>query len=176
MNTEQTDTTSGQSGQGQNNDNSKGQENDHSQIPQPAPANWQQLFNDLQAIVLKQGEELRLLRQQQVPAVVNVPEAPSVSVPVIGQQSGVENRLEPLYERFRKQQPPVFEGSADPTKAEQWMSMLTTMLDFMRVVGNERVACAAYMFREDARIWWEVVGQTKDVNLLSWEEFQSFFK
>ncbi|XP_062116236.1 uncharacterized protein LOC133830299 [Humulus lupulus] len=175
MNPEQTDTTAGQSGQGQNNDNSQGQENDHSQIPQSAPANWQHLFSDLQAIVLKQGEELRLLRQQQVPAVVNVPEAPSVSVPVIGQQHGVENRLEPLYERFRKQQPSVFEGSADPIKAEQWMSMLNTILDFMKVVGSERVACAAYMFREDARIWWEVVGQTKDVNLLSWEEFQTLF-
>ena len=59
MNPEQTDTTAGQSGQGQNNDNSQGQENDQSQIPQPTPANWQQFFNDLQAIVLKQGEELR---------------------------------------------------------------------------------------------------------------------
>ena len=107
MNPEQTDMSAGQSDPGQNN-NSQGQENDQSQVPQPAPANWQQLFNDLQAIVLKQGEELRLLRQQQVPAVVNVSEAPSVSVPVAGQLPEVGNKWEPLYERFRKQQPPVF--------------------------------------------------------------------
>ena len=49
--------------------------------------------------------------------------------------------------------------------------MITTILDFMRVVGNERVACATYMFREDARIWWEVISQTINVNALSWEEF-----
>ena len=55
------------------------------------------------------------------------------------------------------------------------MSTITTILDFMRVSGNERVACATYMFREDARIWWEVITQTKNVNALSWEEFQTLF-
>ena len=94
------------------------------------------MFNDLQATVLKQGEELRLLRQQQVPAVASVSEAPPVSVPAAEQLPEVGNKWEPLYERFRKQQPPVFEGSADPAKAEQWMSMITTILDFMRVTGN----------------------------------------
>ena len=66
------------------------------------------MFNDLQTIVLKQGEELRLLRQQQVPVVASVAEAPSVSVPVTGQLPEVGNKWEPLYEQFRKQQPPVF--------------------------------------------------------------------
>ena len=51
------------------------------------------------------------------------------------------------------------------------MSMITTILDFMRVTGNGRVAYATYMFQEDARIWWEVITQTKNVNALSWEEF-----
>ena len=62
MNPGQTDTSAGQSDQGQNNNNSQGQENDQSQIPQPAPVNWQQIVSDLQAIVLRQGEELRLLK------------------------------------------------------------------------------------------------------------------
>ena len=108
MNPGQTDTSAGQSDQGQNNNNSQGQENDQSQIPQLAPANWQQLFNELQATVLKQGDEICLLRQQQVPAVVSVSEAPLVSVPAAEQLPEVGNKWEPLYERFRKQQPPVF--------------------------------------------------------------------
>ena len=29
----------------------------------------------------------------------------------------------------------------------------------MKVEGNDRVACASHMLREDARIWWGVVGQ-----------------
>ena len=87
-------------------------------------------------------------------------------VPVV-QIGEVVNRWEPLYERFRKQQPPIFEGGPDPLKAEQWLTMITTILDFMRIEGHDRVACATYMLREDARIWWEVASQTRDVATLS---------
>ena len=79
----QTDSPAGQEDQGQN--NRQGQENDQNQIPQPAPDNWQQLFNDLHARVLRQEEEIGLLRQQQVPAGNSLPEAPPVSVPTVEQ-------------------------------------------------------------------------------------------
>ena len=81
---------------------------------------------------------------------------PPIMAPVV-QPLKVGNRWEPLYERFRRQHPPKIEGGPNPLKVEEWMSMMTSILDFMRVVGNERVACASYMFREDARIWWDVV-------------------
>ena len=92
MNAGQTDMSAGQSDQGQNNNNSQGQENDQSQIPQPAPVNWQQIISDLQATMLRQGEELRLLKQQQVPAVASVSEAPPVSVPVAEHLPEVGNK------------------------------------------------------------------------------------
>ena len=91
-----------------------------------------------------------------------------MSVPAAGQLPKVGNKWEPLYERFRKQQPPIFEGSAD-------MSMVTTILDFMRVVGNERVACATYMLRDDGCIWWEVASQTRDISTLTWVGFRDLF-
>ena len=69
----------------------------------------------------------------------------------------MENRWEPLYERFRKRHLPTIECGPDPLRVEQWMNMIFSILDFMRVEGNERVACASYMFRDDARIWWDVV-------------------
>ena len=53
--------------------------------------------------------------------------------------------------------------------------MVTAILNFIRVVGNETVACATYMFREDARIWWEVISQTRNVNTLDWEKFRTLF-
>ena len=53
--------------------------------------------------------------------------------------------------------------------------MITTILDFMKVSGNERVPYAIVMFRQDARTWREVITQTKDVSTLTWEEFQSLF-
>uniref|UniRef100_A0A803NJM2 Uncharacterized protein n=1 Tax=Cannabis sativa TaxID=3483 RepID=A0A803NJM2_CANSA len=50
----------------------------------------------------------------------------------------MENHLELLYERFRKRNLLVFEGGANPVKVEQWMSMITSIFDFMRVEDNNR--------------------------------------
>ncbi|XP_062080155.1 uncharacterized protein LOC133784904 [Humulus lupulus] len=51
----------------------------------------------------------------------------------------VENRMEPLFERFQKQHPPVFEGNIDPVQAEEWISGMERILNMMGVQGNERV-------------------------------------
>lgn len=82
---------------------------------------------------------------------------------------------EPLYERFRKQHPPTFDGSTDPLKAEQWLDMLSSILMFMGIEGNDRVACAVHTFRDDARIWWGVVTQIRDEETMTWEEFREVF-
>ena len=37
--------------------------------------------------------------------------------------------------------------------AEQWMDLVTSILDIMGVEGNDRVSCASYMLKGDARIW-----------------------
>ncbi|XP_062102962.1 uncharacterized protein LOC133813952 [Humulus lupulus] len=105
----------------------------------------------------KQAQELRELRQlrrqraQPAPLIRDFQQslAPILEIFQIG------NHLEPLYVRFWKQHPSMFEGSVDPWKAEHWMSMMGTIMDFTRVEGNDRVACATYMLRDDARIWWE---------------------
>ena len=99
-----------------------------------------------------------------------------VGVPVVAPAAGpqlamVENCLEPLYERFRKQHPPIFKGGPDPLEAEELMELITSTLDFMKVEGNDRVACASHMLRDDARILWGVVGQRRDVATMTWTEF-----
>ena len=76
---------------------------------------------------------------------------------------------EPLFERFQKQHPPTFEGRTNPLVAEQWMDDITSMCEFMKIEGTDRVACATYMLREDARIWWAVTSQIRDVSTMSWE-------
>ena len=113
------------------------------------------------------------MRQQAPSQVTGLPIQHNVAPVLV--QLVVENRWEPLYERFRKQHPPTFEGGPDPLRAEQWMNMISSILDFMRVQGNERVACASYMFREDARIWWDVVVQRRNVSVMTREEFRNLF-
>ena len=41
------------------------------------------------------------------------------------------NTIEPLYERFRKQEPLSFEGTTDPLVAEEWIRSIERILDFM---------------------------------------------
>ncbi|KAL5540527.1 hypothetical protein UlMin_045649 [Ulmus minor] len=85
------------------------------------------------------------------------------------------NSVEPLYERFRKQGPPTFEGSNDPLAAEEWLRNIERILDFMKLSNQERIMCATYKLTKDARYWWEVTGQTKDLETLSWIEFVQMF-
>ena len=50
---------------------------------------------------------------------------------------------EPVYERFRCQKPPRFEGTLDPTTAEEWIKRLQHIFNYMGLTDMERVACAA---------------------------------
>ncbi|XP_060973967.1 uncharacterized protein LOC133039156 [Cannabis sativa] len=112
-------------------------------------------------------------------APVKLPPQPPAAVPaapaVLAEQHVAGNRMEPLYERFKKQTPPVFLGGPDVLKAEQWLTVIERILNFMGVVGNDRVACSTFQFQEDALIWWEMVSLTKDVARMTWEEFRELF-
>ena len=55
------------------------------------------------------------------------------------------------------------------------MDDITSMCDFMKIGGTDRVACATFMLREDARTWWAVTSQIRDVSTMSWEQFQEVF-
>ena len=88
--------------------------------PPPAPvipAELQAMLAAMEARLLRAEEDARRYRRQaerQIPeAVVPPVQSPAPVLPVI-----VGNR-EPLFERFKKQHPPTFEGSTDPLVAEQ---------------------------------------------------------
>ena len=163
--------------------------NNQSQVHEPTPAvqppqvDLQQVVLQLQAsMAVMQAQMQQMFQQQQQgpAAIAPVVAAPPQAVPAVVPEvhpvpEAGGHRLEPIYERFRKQSPPVFEGGPDPTLAEQWMSMIKIVLDFMDLVGHDRVKCATYMFRKDARTWWDVISQTRDVSTLSWEDFVRLF-
>ena len=123
--------------------------------------------------MLRAEEESRMYRRQ-IERLTTDAVAPPVPAPVPVPPAAEVNR-EPLFERFRKQHLPTFEGNTDPLVAEQWMDLITSTLDFMGVIGNDRVSCASYMLRDDARIWWGVVSQIRDVRAMTWEQFQGLF-
>ena len=53
--------------------------------------------------------------------------------------------------------------------------MLSSILDFIGIEGNVRVACASHTFRDDVRIWWGIASQIRDVREMSWEQFREVF-
>ena len=59
--------------------------------------------------------------------------------------------IEPLYERFRKQHPPIFQGSSNTLVGEEWLRSIEDIFNFMRLNDQERVLCAIYMLRKDTR-------------------------
>ena len=74
-----------------------------------------------------------------------------------------------------KRNPPVFEGIVDPTMAEEWVSTIEKIFEFVQIENEEKVKCDVYMLRKDAKIWWEVVVKSRDVARMTWAKFMREF-
>ncbi|KAL5560330.1 hypothetical protein UlMin_036541 [Ulmus minor] len=67
--------------------------------------------------------------------------------------------------------PPLFEGTTNPLEAEDWLSTMETILDFMELRDEEKITCAVYVLRKEARYWWETVKSWRVVQAMSWADF-----
>ncbi|GMN26810.1 hypothetical protein TIFTF001_044041 [Ficus carica] len=96
--------------------------------------------------------------QPEIPRNVEIPMAP------VGGQANVQPvREDLLYERFRRMKAPEFEGPTDPIAADNWLIDIQVILDFMRLTEQEKVLCASFALRKDARHWWMTVQMRRDV-------------
>ena len=118
---------------------------------------------------------------QPVPAAQNPPPpaqpAPQAANPVAPEVPPAVNQVgEPVYERFRRQKPPRFDGTHDPATAEEWFKRLQHIFGYMGLADAEKVACAVTQLDKEAMCWWEVVGQTEDLHAVTWERFTRVFR
>ena len=81
----------------------------------------------------------------------------------------------PIFKQFMGFKPADYKGSTDPMVAEEWMRSMETIFEFMQISNVERVRCASFMFKDDARIWWQGAKTTLDLNTVSWEQFKEVF-
>ena len=58
---------------------------------------------------------------------------------------------------------PDFEGSLDPLIADEWFAKIQVILNFMNVSDVDKVKCASFVFKKEARYWWETVALIRDV-------------
>ena len=49
--------------------------------------------------------------------------------------------MESVYERFRKQHAPNFEGTTDPFEAEEWLRNVEPILAHMNLSNADRISC-----------------------------------
>ncbi|KAL5540692.1 hypothetical protein UlMin_043344 [Ulmus minor] len=84
-------------------------------------------------------------------------------------------RPEPLCERFCRMRPAEFEGSTNPLDADEWLSSVQIIMNFMELNDQERVFCASYMLKKEARYWWESVEARRDIREMTWEDFKAEF-
>ncbi|GMN64787.1 hypothetical protein TIFTF001_033878 [Ficus carica] len=67
--------------------------------------------------------------------------------------------------------PPEFERSTNPLVAEEWLTSLQIVLNFMDLTDQEKVFCASYVMKKDARYWWETVQMRRNVLEMTWNDF-----
>ena len=48
---------------------------------------------------------------------------------------------------------------------------METILDFMELDNRERIICAMYMLKREARYWWESVKARRNVCAMLWADF-----
>ncbi|KAK6146375.1 hypothetical protein DH2020_020244 [Rehmannia glutinosa] len=82
---------------------------------------------------------------------------------------------EPLLVRWKRVKPTDFEGSSDPLVAQAWLKTIEATLKLMGFTENEQVLCASYCLTMEARVWWEGIEQSRDVNRMTWADFLKEF-
>ncbi|GMN60036.1 hypothetical protein TIFTF001_029133 [Ficus carica] len=93
---------------------------------------------------------------QEVPWNAEVPLAP------IGVQANPPlSREDLLYKRFRRMKAPEFEGPTNPIEADNWLLDIQVILDFMGLTEQEKVLCASFVLKKDARHW-EILAAQQD--------------
>ncbi|XP_047330065.1 uncharacterized protein LOC124933675 [Impatiens glandulifera] len=82
---------------------------------------------------------------------------------------------QPAYKHFMSFKPCDFKGSTDPMVAEEWVHSLETIFEFMQCNNSDRLRCATFMFKDDARIWWQGAKSTLNLDTATWDEFKAVF-
>ncbi|MCQ7926442.1 retrotransposon gag domain-containing protein, partial [Salmonella enterica] len=133
---------------------------------------------EAQAVAIRRLNESvsQLQRPPQPPVPVPVPQPVAAAPVLVPAPVPLPVQQEPLYVRFKRMKPPEFNGAADPLVAEGWITAIQDIMRFMGLSDQEKVLCASFMLRMDARFWWDTVKARRDVDHMTWEDFLEEFQ
>ena len=61
-------------------------------------------------------------------------------------------------------------------EAKEWFKSVERTAALFPMNDRERIRYANFLFRGDARIWWELMEETHDLAPMTWEEFKGLFE
>ena len=109
--------------------------------------------------------------QQAFVEAVGVAAAAIAQASIVGSQGGPSN-----LQRFRAHHPPTFTGGGDPMVADHWFMHIENVLEAMEITSDTtRIRLAAFQLEGEARVWWRWVRTSRDLEVMTWAEFQELF-
>ena len=104
-------------------------------------------------------------------------EAVGVAAAAISRASVADNQGGPSnLQRFRAHHPPTFKGGGDPMVADHWFMQVENVLEAMEITSDTtRIRLAAFQLEGEARVWWRWVRTSRDLEVMTWAEFQELF-
>ena len=90
---------------------------------------------------------------------------------IAGSQGGPSN-----LQRFRAHHPPTFTGGGDPMVADHWFMQIEKVLEAMEITSDTtRIRLAGFQLEGKARVWWRWARTSRDLEVMTWAEFQELF-
>ena len=117
------------------------------------------------------GQAPLVFDQQAFVEAVGIATAAMAQAGVASSQGGPSN-----LQRFRAHHPPTFTGGGDPMVADRWFMQVEKVLEAMEITSDgTRIRLAAFQLEGEARVWWNWARTSRDLEAMSWAEFQELF-
>ena len=79
-------------------------------------------------------------------------------------------------QRFRAYHPSTFTGGGDPMVVDHWFMQIEKVLEAIEIISvATRIRLAAFQLEGEAQVWWRWARTSKDLEVMTWVEFQELF-
>ena len=117
------------------------------------------------------GQAPPVFDQQAFVETVGIAAAAIAQASIASSQGGPSN-----LQRFREHHPPKFTGGGDPMVADHWFMQIENILGAMEITSDEtRIRLVVFQLEGEARVWWRWARASRDLEALTWAEFQDLF-
>ena len=109
--------------------------------------------------------------QQAFAEAVGIAVAAVAQASVAGSQEGPSN-----LQRFRSHHLSTLIGGGDPMVADHWFMQIENVLKAMEITSDTtRIRLATFQLEGEARVWWRWARTSRDLEFMTWAEFQELF-